>query len=205
MEIELRIQKKLKEVDELKQAVESLKISAQRDIKESEKIFTKLIESIEKIQSEVIELIGANEKASVNQAEELMKKLEQEIVQLRRRDAELKQLSEIEDHIHYLQNFKSLCAPPEAGVLPSITVNSDISFGAVMKAVCELKDNIENFCEKELVSITKTAGDGLKNRSDFKNGLKLVVRGAVHLSSVSGDIEGPSGYSMWTQLLFGVY
>ncbi|MGH0125813.1 UNVERIFIED_CONTAM: hypothetical protein FKN15_060932 [Acipenser sinensis] len=156
MEIELRIQKKLKEVHELKQAVESLKISAQRDIKESEKIFTKLIESIEKTQSEVIELIGANEKASVNQAEELMKKLEQEIVQLRRRNAELKQLSETEDHIHYLQNFKSLFAPPEAGVLPSVTVNSDISFEAVMKAVCELKDNIENFCEKELVNISKT-------------------------------------------------
>lgn len=87
-------------------------ISAQRDIKESEKIFTKLIESIEKIQSEVIELIGANEKASVNQAEELMKKLQQEIVQLRRRDAELKQLSEIEDHIHYLQveNVKNVIA-----------------------------------------------------------------------------------------------
>ncbi|MGH0145902.1 UNVERIFIED_CONTAM: hypothetical protein FKN15_045950 [Acipenser sinensis] len=52
--------------------------------------------------------------------------------------AELKQLSETEDHIHFLQNFQSLCAPPEAGDLPSVTVNTDISFGAVRKAVSEL-------------------------------------------------------------------
>ncbi|RXM34881.1 hypothetical protein EOD39_1017 [Acipenser ruthenus] len=77
--------------------------SACIEIKESEKIFTELIQSIEKIHTEVIELIGANEKAAVNQAEGLMKKLEQEIAELRRRNTELKQLSETEDHIHFLQ------------------------------------------------------------------------------------------------------
>ncbi|MBN3272904.1 TRI16 protein, partial [Polyodon spathula] len=158
-EIQQRIQERLKEVKELKQAVESLKSSACIEIKESEKVFTELIRSIEKIHTEVIELIGANEKAVVNQAEGLMKKLEQEIAELRRRDDELKQLSETEDHIHFLQNFQSLCAPPEAGDLPRVTVNTDISFGAVRKAVSELKDHIEDFCKGELVKITKTVND----------------------------------------------
>ncbi|MGH0134099.1 UNVERIFIED_CONTAM: hypothetical protein FKN15_042635 [Acipenser sinensis] len=111
--------------------------SACTEIKESENLFTELIRSIRKIHTEVIELIGANEKAAVNQAEGRMKKLEQEIAELRRRNTELKQLSETEDHIHFLQNFQSLCAPPEAGDLPSVTVNTDISFGAVRKAVSE--------------------------------------------------------------------
>ncbi|XP_058865869.1 E3 ubiquitin-protein ligase TRIM47-like isoform X1 [Acipenser ruthenus] len=153
-EIQQRIQERLKEVKELKQAVESLKRSACIEIKESDKIFTELIRSIEKIHTEVIELIGANKKAAVNQAEGRMKKLEQEIAELRRRNDELKQLSEIEDHIHFLQNFQSLCATPEAGDLPSVTVNTDISFGAVRKAVTELKDHIEDFCKGELVKIT---------------------------------------------------
>ncbi|XP_058872503.1 tripartite motif-containing protein 16-like protein [Acipenser ruthenus] len=156
-EIQQRIQERLKEIEELKKAVESLKRSACIEIKESEKIFTELIRSIEKIHTEVIELIGANEKAAVNQAEGRMKKLEQEIAELRRRNAELKQLSETEDHIHFLQNFQSLCAPPEAGDLPSVTVNTDISFGAVRKAVSELKDHIEDFCKREL--ITKTVNE----------------------------------------------
>ncbi|XP_058872386.1 tripartite motif-containing protein 16-like [Acipenser ruthenus] len=152
-EIRQRIQERLKEIEELKQTVETLKRSACIEIKESEKIFTELIRSIEKIHTEVIELIGANEKAAVNQAEGRMKKLEQEIAELRRRNTELKQLSETEDHIH----FQSLCAPPEAGDLPSITVNTDISFEAVRKAVSELKDHIEDFCKGEL--ITKTVNE----------------------------------------------
>ncbi|XP_058872292.1 tripartite motif-containing protein 16-like [Acipenser ruthenus] len=158
-QIQQRIQERLKDVDELKQAVKSLKRSAQREIKESETIFTELIRSIEKIHNEVTELIGANEKAAVNEAEGRMKKLEQEIAELRRRNAELKQLSETEDHIHFLQNFQSLCAPPEAGDLPSVTVNTDISFGAVRKAVSVLKDHIENFCKGELVKITTTVNE----------------------------------------------
>ncbi|XP_058872236.1 tripartite motif-containing protein 16-like [Acipenser ruthenus] len=158
-EIRQRIQERLKETDELKQAVETLKRSACIEIKESEKIFTELIRSIEKIHTEVIELIGANEKAAVNQAEGRMKKLEQEIAELRRRNTELKQLSETEDHIHFLQNFQSLCAPPEAGDLPSVTVNTDISFGAVRKSVSELKDHIEDFCKGELVKITTTVNE----------------------------------------------
>ncbi|XP_058872582.1 tripartite motif-containing protein 16-like protein [Acipenser ruthenus] len=158
-EIQERIQERLKEIEELKQAVETLKRSACIEIKESEKIFTELIRSIEKIHTEVIELIGANEKAAVNQAEGRMKKLEQEIAELRRRNTELKQLSETEDHIHFLQNFQSLCVPPEAGDLPSVTVNTDISFGAVRKAVSELKDHIEDFCKGELVKITTTVNE----------------------------------------------
>ncbi|XP_058872722.1 tripartite motif-containing protein 16-like [Acipenser ruthenus] len=155
-EIQQRIQERLKESEELKQTVESLKRSACIEIKESEKIFTELIRSIEKIHTEVIELIGANEKAAVNQAEGRMKKLEKEIAELRRRNAKLKHLSETEDHIHFLQNFQSLCAPPEAGDLPSITLTTAISFEAVRKAVSELKDHIEDFCKGELVKITTT-------------------------------------------------
>ncbi|XP_041099731.1 tripartite motif-containing protein 16-like [Polyodon spathula] len=160
-EIQQRIQERLKEVEKLKQKrCGSLQwSSAQREMKESKKIFTELIRSIEKIHTEVIELIGANEKAAVNQAEGRMKKLEHEIAELRRRNAELKQLSETEDHIHFLQNFQSLCAPPEAGDLPSVTVNTDISFGAVRKAVSELKDHIEDFCKGELVKITTTVNE----------------------------------------------
>ncbi|MGH0175853.1 UNVERIFIED_CONTAM: hypothetical protein FKN15_074972 [Acipenser sinensis] len=102
-ELELRIQERLQELEELKQAVESLKRSSQRFFQESEKIFTQLIRSIDKIRSELTELIGAQENAAVNQAEGIMKKLEQEIAELRRRNAERKQLSETEDHIHFLQ------------------------------------------------------------------------------------------------------
>ena len=49
------------------------------------------------------ELIRDQEKAEVSRAEDLLKRLEQEIAELKRRDAELEQLSLTEDHIHFLK------------------------------------------------------------------------------------------------------
>ncbi|MGH0171287.1 UNVERIFIED_CONTAM: hypothetical protein FKN15_060767 [Acipenser sinensis] len=61
------------------------------------------------------------------------------------------------------QNFQPLCAPPEAGDLLSVTVNTDISFEAVRKAVSELKDHIEDFCKGELITTTV---DSLQSESE---------------------------------------
>ncbi len=72
-------------------------------MEDSERIFTELIRSIERSHSEVTQMIRDQEKAVVSQAEELMERLEQEIDDLRRRDAELEQLSQTHDHIHFLQ------------------------------------------------------------------------------------------------------
>ena len=49
------------------------------------------------------ELIRAQEKAEVSRAEGLLKQLEQDVAELKRREAELEQLSHTEDHIHFLQ------------------------------------------------------------------------------------------------------
>ncbi|MGH0137857.1 UNVERIFIED_CONTAM: hypothetical protein FKN15_067975 [Acipenser sinensis] len=151
-----------------------------------------------------VELIGANEKAAVNQAEGLMKKLEQEIAELRRRNAELKELSETEDHIHFLQNFQSLCAPPEAGDLPSVTVNTDISFGAVRKAVYELKDDIEDFCKGELVKITKTDSCQLTlDPNTVHEGLCLSEgnRKVTRRRETQRYLNHPERFDYWDQVL----
>ena len=49
------------------------------------------------------DLIRAQQGAAVSQAEGLLERLEQEIAELRRRDAELEKLSHTEDNIHFLQ------------------------------------------------------------------------------------------------------
>ena len=45
----------------------------------------------------------AQEKAEVSWAEGLLEQLEQEVAELRRKDADIKQLSHTEVHIHFLQ------------------------------------------------------------------------------------------------------
>ncbi|XP_036375399.1 E3 ubiquitin/ISG15 ligase TRIM25-like [Megalops cyprinoides] len=155
-ESQQKIQEREKELQDLRQAVESLTRSAQAAVEDSERIFTELICSIERRRSEVKELIRDQEKAAVSQAEGVMERLEQEIAELRRRDAELEQLSHTDDHIHYLQSCKSLCGPPESGDLPSISVNLDVSFGFVRNSVSDLKEQLEDICKEKLDNISET-------------------------------------------------
>ncbi|XP_064189775.1 E3 ubiquitin/ISG15 ligase TRIM25-like [Anguilla rostrata] len=98
-----RIQEREKELQDLRQAVQSLKCSAQTAVEDNERLFTELMCSIERRCSEVIALIRDQEKAAVSRTEKLLKQLEHELAELKRRNAELEQLSHIEDHINFLQ------------------------------------------------------------------------------------------------------
>ncbi|XP_041956582.1 tripartite motif-containing protein 16-like [Alosa sapidissima] len=142
-----------KELQELRKAVETLKSSAQTAVEDSERIFTEMIRSIERRRSEVTELIRAQEKAEVSRAVEHLKQLEQEIAELKRRDAELEQLSHTEDHIHFLKTFQSVSNTAETKHVSSTCVNQSLSFEAVEKSVSSLKGQLEDFCKEELVKI----------------------------------------------------
>ncbi|KAL7827336.1 hypothetical protein SRHO_G00330540 [Serrasalmus rhombeus] len=138
-----KIQQTENKLRELRQAMDNLRRSAQAAVEDSEKIFTELIESIERRRSEVKELIRAQEKTELSQAEDLLKKLEQEIADLRRRDAELEQLSHSEDHIHFLQSFQSLSAPPQPADLPRITISPQFSMEDLRKAVTGVMERVK--------------------------------------------------------------
>ncbi|XP_031713184.1 finTRIM family, member 82 [Anarrhichthys ocellatus] len=158
-EIKQKCQERVKELDELKTSVDSLKNSAQRAMVESQKMFEDMIRSIERMRSEVTKLIGINEKAAFNQAEALIERLEQEIDELKKKETGLKQLYSTDDHIHFLQNFNYLCTPTDDGFIPRVTVNPDFSFGSVRKAVAEIKDRLEEFGKEELLKISKSVNE----------------------------------------------
>ncbi|XDV27882.1 hypothetical protein PO909_031334 [Leuciscus waleckii] len=149
-----RIQEKLKELEELREAVESHKRSAQAAVEDSERIFTELIRSIERSRSEVTQLIRDQEKTAVSRAEERLERLEQEIEDLRRRDTELEQLSHTEHHINFLQSFQSLSVPPGSTDSSSITVSPRLSFDDVGKSVSHLREKLEHFCREEIEKIS---------------------------------------------------
>ncbi|XP_017539337.1 tripartite motif-containing protein 16-like [Pygocentrus nattereri] len=151
-----RIQEREKELQQLRKAVESHKRSAQAAVQDSERIFTELIISIERKRSEVSELIRAQEKAAVIRAEGLLWRLEQEIAELRRRDAELEQLSHSEDHIHFLQSFQSLSELPGPSDSFTITVPPLLLFEEVTKTVSQLRDKLEDLCHQRFRKTSNT-------------------------------------------------
>uniref|UniRef100_A0A8C2IHC3 Tripartite motif-containing protein 16-like n=1 Tax=Cyprinus carpio TaxID=7962 RepID=A0A8C2IHC3_CYPCA len=137
-----RIQQREKDLQQLRETVESHKRSAQTAVEDSERI------------SELIRLIRDQEKTAVSRAEERLERLEQEINDLRRRDAELEQLSHTQDHIQFLQSFQSLSAPPESTDINEDPFRSLVSSDGLRESVHQLRDKLEDFCKEELKKIS---------------------------------------------------
>ncbi|XP_048008098.1 tripartite motif-containing protein 16-like [Megalobrama amblycephala] len=170
MKIRQRIQQREKDLQQLREAVESHKRSAQTAVEDSERIFTELIRSIERSCSEATQRIRDQEKTAASRAEGRLERLEQEINDLRRRDAELEQLSHTQDHIHFLQSFQSLSAPPESTDVNDDPFSSLSSFDGVRESVRQLRDKLEDFCKEELKKISDRVtftNMNPKTRNDF--------------------------------------
>lgn len=65
-----------------------------------------MLQAVERWKSEINQMIMANMQAAMSQADGYVDRLEQEIMELQRRDAELRQILETEDNIHFLQVLK---------------------------------------------------------------------------------------------------
>lgn len=77
--------------------------AAQRAQAESDKTFHEMLQAVERWKAEISQMIMANMQSAMSQAEGYVDRLEQEILELQRRDAELRQILETEDNIHFLQ------------------------------------------------------------------------------------------------------
>ncbi|XP_060770480.1 E3 ubiquitin/ISG15 ligase TRIM25-like isoform X2 [Neoarius graeffei] len=150
-----RIQDREKELQELRKAVETYNHAAQTAVQESERIFNELIKATERRCSELTKLIRAQEKVAVSQAEDVMKQLEQEIAELKRRDTEMEELSHTEDPVYFLQSFQSISTPTESSKLSTIKCSSCLPFEDVIKSVSQLRKKMEECCKTEFEHITR--------------------------------------------------
>ncbi|XP_049326141.1 tripartite motif-containing protein 16-like [Astyanax mexicanus] len=217
-----KIQEKQEELQELKEKMNILKLSAQTAVKDSEKIFTQLIRSIEEKRHEITALIQSQEKTELSAAEDLLKELEHQISDLKRRNAELEKLSLTEDHIHFLQSFQSLRVSPEIEEPSGITVHRRPDFDGVKTSLSELKQKLEEFSTKEFVKIDLRAAKvqippKLKTREDFLQyfcQLTLDLNSAQNHLSISrnnrmvvrcalpqGYPNHPERFDWWAQVL----
>uniref|UniRef100_A0A8C9S9R1 Tripartite motif-containing protein 16-like n=1 Tax=Scleropages formosus TaxID=113540 RepID=A0A8C9S9R1_SCLFO len=164
-EFQLLMRERERDVQELRQAVDSLARSAQAALEDTESIFSEMIRSIERRRSEVRDLIRAQEKAAIHRAEGLQKQAEQEIAELKRRHSELQKVLHTEDDVHFLKVYQCVCVPPGPGKLPAFTINPHCSFGDVRKPVLELKKQVELSCKKKIEKILQKAEP--KRRAEF--------------------------------------
>ncbi|XP_075338815.1 tripartite motif-containing protein 16-like isoform X1 [Odontesthes bonariensis] len=160
-QIQQRIQDAEKDVKLLQQEVEAIDQSADETVEDTQKIFTELIRLLQKRSSDVKQQIRSQQEAEGSRVKELQEKLEQEITELKRKDAELKQLSHTEDHSQFLLNYPSVSALRGATHSPSIKIRPLRHFEDVTAAVSELRDKLQDILREEWTNIS------LRSRADF--------------------------------------
>ncbi|KAM9335541.1 E3 ubiquitin/ISG15 ligase TRIM25-like [Symphorus nematophorus] len=152
-----RFQEREKEVNELVQALKDFKSCSKTAVETSDKIFNALISSIKKKQTSAKQLIKAQEKTAVAQAEELQLQLQEEMTELRKSDTELEQLSRVDDHIHFIQTFHSLSTSCESPDLPRGSFfRTQRSFKTATDCMTKLRDDIERLLNDTWPKISDT-------------------------------------------------
>ncbi|XP_049454221.1 tripartite motif-containing protein 16-like isoform X1 [Epinephelus fuscoguttatus] len=157
--IQQRIQDREKDVKLLQQEVEAINRSADKAVEDSEKIFTELIRLMEKRRSDVKQQVRSQQESEVSGVKELEEKLEQEITELKRKDAELMKLSHTEDHTQFLQNYSSLSPLSESTDSSSISIRPLRYFEDVTAAVSELRDKLQDVLREKWTNISQTVTD----------------------------------------------
>ncbi|XP_053177187.1 uncharacterized protein LOC128360719 [Scomber japonicus] len=154
LNIQQRIQDREKDVKLLQQEVEAVSRSADKAVEDSEKIFTQLIRLLQKRSSDVKQQIRSQQETEVSGVKELQEKLQQEITELKRKDAELKQLSHTEDHNQFLHNYPSVSQLSEPTDSSSINIRPLRYFEDVTAAVSELRDKLQDILRDEWTNIS---------------------------------------------------
>ncbi|XP_048015965.1 tripartite motif-containing protein 16-like protein [Megalobrama amblycephala] len=144
--------------------------SALETMEDIEKVFTELICSLEKKRSEIKEQIRAQEKTEIDRAEELHKHLDQELTELRKRQAEIEKLLITEDQVIFLKSCQSVCVLPSFEDVPSFTQHTHLSFKDISISV--FKKVLEDACQqqrrsREVSNVNVTKPPEPKTQNDF--------------------------------------
>ncbi|XP_039662945.1 E3 ubiquitin/ISG15 ligase TRIM25-like [Perca fluviatilis] len=152
--IQQRIQDREKDVKLLQQQAEAIDLSADKAVEDSKKIFTELIRLLEKRSSDVKQQVRSQQKSEVSRVKELQEKLEQEITELKRKDAELEKLSHTEDLNQFLHNYPSLS--PLSQSTSSIPIRPLSCFENVTAAVSEVRDKLQDVLREKWTNVSMT-------------------------------------------------
>ncbi|XP_048059728.1 E3 ubiquitin/ISG15 ligase TRIM25-like [Megalobrama amblycephala] len=131
----------------------SKKSSALETMEDIEKVFTELICSLEKKHSEIKEQIRAQEKTEIDRAEKLHKHLDQELTELRKRQAEIEKLLNTDDQIQCLKSCQSVCVLPSFEDFPSFTQHTHLSFKDI--SISAFKEVLEDVCQQQTAKISR--------------------------------------------------
>ncbi|XP_047446010.1 tripartite motif-containing protein 16-like [Mugil cephalus] len=154
--IQQMIQDKEKDVKLLRQELKAIAHSADKTVKDCQEMFTEMIRLLQGRSSDVEQQVRSQQETEESRVKEVQEKLEQEITELKREDAELKQLSDTEDHNQFLHNYPSLSPLSQSTHSSSINICPLRYFDDVKAAVTELRKKLQDILRETRTNISLT-------------------------------------------------
>lgn len=159
-ELKHLIKERTKKLDEIKQSIKVIKVSAQKELEESWTVYAELQKLVEQSQAELVELIATRQRGAERHAQELARGLENELSQLRRRSSELEAFALTQDKVVFLQHLSSLSPLPEPFDWSAVAVNTDLYLGTI-------RASVSNFVDKCHEELKKLYGKELRKLQNF--------------------------------------
>ena len=141
-EVQQMIQERKQKMNKIKDIVKRSKADADRELDDVLQVLNALMSSIEKWRDDYIQTVKEKLKSTEKQAEGLIKQLEQELEDLTNRSSEVKQLTHTEDHLHFLQTFRSLENPPHTRDWTTVEVCPPSYVGTLRRSLDQLEKTL---------------------------------------------------------------
>ncbi|CAL8307385.1 unnamed protein product [Merluccius merluccius] len=156
-EVQQMIQERKLKIKEINDIVKCSKADADREIADGVQVLNALMSCIEKCRDDFNQMVKEKLKSTEKQAEGLIKELEQEIEDLTNRSSEVKQLTHTEDHLHFLQTFRSLKNPPYTRDWTTVEVRPPSYVGTLRRSLDELEETLNMEMKKINTLISEMA------------------------------------------------
>ncbi|KAG7502856.1 tripartite motif-containing protein 16-like [Solea senegalensis] len=152
-EVQQRVQDIDRDVKVLQQEEEALTLSADKAVKDTDESFTEMMRLLQRRSSDVKQQIRSKQETEVRRVKDLQEKLQQELNELKKREAELKQLSLTQDHNQFLLNYRSLSALSPSTHSSTVHVRPLRHFEDVTAAVAKVRGQLQDVLTKTWANV----------------------------------------------------
>ncbi|XP_060922482.1 E3 ubiquitin-protein ligase TRIM39 [Limanda limanda] len=151
-EIQEMIRERIRKIEEIRTSVSELELAVERETAGSVGLFSALVSAIERSQAQLMEVMEMSRRAAEHQADAMIRQLEMEVQELRRRESALAALAQSDDPSHGVKTFHLLSTPPPTKNWSGVSVTSDLGSGTIYRSLVALlekfQEELRNISEK---------------------------------------------------------
>ncbi|KAL6490691.1 hypothetical protein MHYP_G00010360 [Metynnis hypsauchen] len=146
--IQEMIEQRLRKVEEIKFSLAEIKMAAEREKQDCVRVIGALLSSIEHSQAELLEVTEMRRRSVEHQAESMLRELDLEVTELRKRSAALAKLAQTDCCISGLRSYSDINAQLPDKDWTGVTVNCNFETKSFYNSVCQLLEHSRKELQK---------------------------------------------------------